>query len=197
VSAFADFDPDDGALLKLIAGTWSDKLRELFDVTVPEANRVYQRLREIAETYPNPHSHGGFPKKGAALWFHLDGVGAIPAGLSDIRSSPHFELFPVVGERFETICAERDAADRWLRGGVYRAGFEWIDAGSTRRRVRPRVSPTVPGVRSCASGGTGGSDHRRRGVREPRHQHGLVTKPTYWSGFERICELRGYCTPRK
>ena len=129
VSAFADVTPEGGALLSFIGDWWSDKFRRLFDMGDAATNRVHQHLHEIAETYRNPYSHGGFLKKGASLWFHLEGIGAIPAGLSDIRSSPHFELFPVRAERFETICAELDSTDKWLRNGIYQAGFEWIDAG--------------------------------------------------------------------
>jgi hypothetical protein len=129
VSAFADVTPEGGALLSFIGDRWSDKFRQLFDLGDAATNRVHQRLHEIAETYRNPYSHGGFLKQGGSLWFHLEGIGAIPAGLSDIRSSPHFELFPVRVERFETICKELDATDKWLRDGIYKAGFEWIDAG--------------------------------------------------------------------
>jgi hypothetical protein len=128
VSAFADVTPEGGAVLSFIGARWSDKFRQLFDIGDAATNRVHQHLHEIAETYRNPYSHGGFPKQGAALWFHLEGISAIPAGLSDIRSSPHFELFPIRAERFETICAELDATDKWLRNGIYQAGFEWIDA---------------------------------------------------------------------
>jgi hypothetical protein len=129
VSAFAEVTPEGGALLSFISARWSDRFRKLFDMGDTATNRVHQQLHEIAETYRNPYSHGGFLKQGASLWFHLEGIGAIPAGLSDIRSSPHFELFPVRAERFETICSELDAADEWLRNGIYQAGFEWIDAG--------------------------------------------------------------------
>jgi hypothetical protein len=129
VSAFADVTPEGGALMSFIGARWSDKFRQVFDIGDATTNRMHQHLHEIAETYRNPYSHGGFPKQGASLWFHLEGIGAIPAGLSDIRSSPHFELFPVRAERFETICTELDATDDWLRNGIYQAGFEWIDAG--------------------------------------------------------------------
>jgi hypothetical protein len=112
----------------LIGDRWGDKFRKLFDLSDSEAKRSYDRLHEIAETYRNPYSHGGFDKQGAALWFHLDGIGAVPAGLSDIRSSPHFELFPIQPQSFATICATIDDTDRWLRGGRYAAAFEWVDA---------------------------------------------------------------------
>src|SRR6266568_2175830 len=98
----------------------------------------------------------GFPKQGASLWFHLEGIGAIPAGLSDIRSSPHFELFPVRAERFETICAELDSTDKWLRNSIYQAGFEWIDAGldvafdADSRREYRAFADAAPQARAAA-----------------------------------------------
>lgn len=129
VSAFSDLDPTGGALEDLIGNRWAEKFRKLFDLGDADAKRVQDRLHEIAETYRNPYSHGGFDKQGATLWFHLDGIGAVPARLSDIRSSPHFELFPVQPEDFATICADLDRTACWLRDGRYAAGFEWIDAG--------------------------------------------------------------------
>jgi hypothetical protein len=129
ISAFSDLDPTGGALEILIGDRWAEKFRKLFDLGNADAKRVYDRLHEIAETYRNPYSHGGFDKQGATLWFHLDGIGTVPARLRDIRSSPHFELFPVQPEDFTTICADLDQTASWLRAGQYAAGFEWIDAG--------------------------------------------------------------------
>jgi hypothetical protein len=129
ISALSDLDPTGGALEDLIGDRWAEKFRKLFDLKDAEDKGVYDRLHKIAETYRNPYSHGGFDKQGTALWFHLDGIGAVPARLSDIRSSPHFELFPVQPEGFVTICEDLDYTDRWLRNGRYSAGFEWIDAG--------------------------------------------------------------------
>jgi hypothetical protein len=129
VSAFSDLDPTGGALENLIGDRWAEKFRKLLDLGNSDAKRVYDRLHEIAETYRNPYSHGGFDKQGATLWFHLDGIGAVPARLRDIRSSPHFELFPVQPEDFTMICADLDQTASWLRDGQYAAGFEWIDAG--------------------------------------------------------------------
>jgi hypothetical protein len=129
VSAFADFDPTEGALGDLIGDRWGEKFGKLFDLSEPDTNRVYARLHEVAETYRNPYSHGGFDKQGAALWFHVEGIGAVPARLSDIRSSPHFEFFPVQPDSFEDICNLLNETDKWLRSGTYGPAFEWIDAG--------------------------------------------------------------------
>jgi hypothetical protein len=129
ISAFApEFDPTEGRLQKLIGDRWGDKFKELFGLSDPDAKRVYDGLHDIAKTYRNPYSHG-FERGDAALWFHLDGIGAVPATLSDIRSSSHFELFPVQPATFGAICAELDATDRWFRERPYAAAFEWIRAG--------------------------------------------------------------------
>jgi hypothetical protein len=93
---FVGFDPDGGRLASFIGDRWGQKLKTVFDLNADgEASRHYSRLYEIAETYRNTYSHGGFDKAGAAVWVHVPDVGAIPARLSDIRDSPHFELFPV------------------------------------------------------------------------------------------------------
>jgi len=76
------------------------------------------------------YSHGVFETGKAAVWFHLEGIAAVPGRLSDIRSSPRFELFPVQPEGFQTICDAFDATDRWLRGGRYAAAFMWMASGN-------------------------------------------------------------------
>jgi hypothetical protein len=129
ISAFSDLDPAGGALKSFIGDRWSHKLQKLFDLADPETKRMHDALHNIAERYRNPYNHGGFEKQGGALWIHLDGIGAVPARLSDYRHSPHFELFPVQPESFTELCAKLDAVDRWLLDGTYEAAFRWIRAG--------------------------------------------------------------------
>jgi len=129
LTAFTDFDPTNGALETFIGDRWSDKFKQLFDLQDSDNKRIYDRLHDIAETYRNPYSHGGFDKQRAALWFHVEGIGAVPARLSDIRTSPHFEIFPVRPEGFAEIQTTLTEIREWLRDGEYWAAFEWIDAG--------------------------------------------------------------------
>lgn len=127
--AFTGFDPSGGALEAFIGDHWGSKFKQLFEISSDGvAKRIYDRLHEIAETFRNPYAHGGFDKSRSALWFHLDGIGAVPARLSDVRSSPHFELFPIQTEGFAEICATLDETDAWLREGRFGAAFEWIDS---------------------------------------------------------------------
>jgi hypothetical protein len=127
--AFADLDPADGELQTFIGDRWGLKFKRLFDVSERSTKRVYEALHAIAETYRNPYSHGGFEKGSAALWFHVPGVAAMPARLSDYRDSPHFEVFPVQPESFDKICATLDGTERWLRQGIHGHAFDWIDSG--------------------------------------------------------------------
>jgi hypothetical protein len=60
---------------------------------------------------------------------HVEGIGAVPARLSDIRTSPHFELFAVQTDSLQEIRTVVDDTDAWLRSGQYAAAFEWVDAG--------------------------------------------------------------------
>ena len=130
VSAFSDVDPTNGGLQELLGDGWGRKFKKLFDIVDKEAKGVHDRLHEIAEMWRNPYSHGGFEKGNAAVWFHLEGIGAVPGRLSEIRSPPHFELFPVQLEGFQTICDAFDATDRWLRSGRYAAAFTWVASGN-------------------------------------------------------------------
>lgn len=127
--AFADQDPSDGALQTFIGERWGLKFKRLFGVSDRSTKHVYEALHAIAETYRNPYSHGGFEKGSAALWFHVPGVAAMPARLSDYRDSPHFEVFPVQPDSFDKICATLDGTEQWLRQGIHAHAFDWIDSG--------------------------------------------------------------------
>jgi hypothetical protein len=129
VLPFSGFDPSGGALATFIRDRWGEKLTKLFDVGKdPEASRHYNRLRDIAETFRNTYSHGGFDKEGAAVWVHFP-FGAIPARLSDVRDAPHFELFPVGEADLEEIVAAFEAVDEWLRQAHTEYGMHWAEAG--------------------------------------------------------------------
>lgn len=129
LTGFSGADPTDGALERFIGDGWGVKFKAMFDLAERDTKRMYDRLHEVAESYRNPYSHGGFDKQWAAFWFHLEGIGAVPARLSDIRTSPHFEAVAVQPHSFDAICKTLDETDAWLRSGRFAPAFEWIDAG--------------------------------------------------------------------
>jgi hypothetical protein len=73
------------------------KYKRIFDVNADaDAARFLSKLRAVSESYRNTYGHGGFDKFGATVAFHVPGVGAVPAVLSDIRTSPHFDFVRAV-----------------------------------------------------------------------------------------------------
>ncbi|EWC64554.1 hypothetical protein UO65_0161 [Actinokineospora spheciospongiae] len=128
--AFADFDPEEETVTGFIGLNWGDKFKRLFDLDADlVAQKKYEALRDLAETYRNTYGHGGFDKRGATVHFHVPGVGVIPATLSKISKTPHFGLVPAVVEDYNRICAVLDDFDAWIAAGAYRNAIMWIEHG--------------------------------------------------------------------
>ncbi len=102
-------------LVKFISKFWSEKFKEIFDIKNDNrAKYFYDQLEEIKEHYRNYYAHGEFEKSGASLYFHVPGLGAIPAQLSNIRNKPHFNFFPVEETNLTHICKVIDQFNEWL-----------------------------------------------------------------------------------
>jgi hypothetical protein len=126
---FLDFDVTDGGLRRFIGQRWGDKIKAIFDLSTEiDAHRHYELLRDAAESYRNTYGHGGFDKQGAAIYVHLPEIGAVPARLTDVRESPHFELFPVEEEGLTSLGATFDAVDAWLRRSSVRFGIRFAES---------------------------------------------------------------------
>jgi hypothetical protein len=130
VLPFVGFDPSDGALATFIGDRWGEKIKKVFEVgSDADASRRYNHLHDIAETYRNTYSHGGFDKEGAAVWVHLPDLGALPARLSDIRDAPHFELLPVDEKDLDEITKALAEVDEWLRTAKTKYGIRFAESG--------------------------------------------------------------------
>jgi len=123
---FMGFQPADGRLVSLIGAQWGQKYKLVFDMSTDhEAKRFYDRLREIKEEYRNPQAHGGFEREWWSMYFHLPGVGALPAKLVNHKYS--FE--PVSLMDFEDICRILDEFETFLNTGKSRYGIKFANAG--------------------------------------------------------------------
>lgn len=113
---------------------WGDKFKLLFDVnTDADAKAKFDALHRIAEDYRNTYGHGGFDKAGASFGFHLPGIGALPAALSNIRDSPEFDFLPVDAESFDQVRNVFDAVDVWLSDIANPHGMAWVKSGLDTR----------------------------------------------------------------
>ena len=146
---FTDVDPRNGTLEEHIGDKWGEKFKRVFDVQERDANRALAPVHEIAETYRNTFGHGGFDKQGATIGIHIDGIGAVPARLTDVRRSPHFELYPFGPASFREVTATLDEVDRFLREGPRAIAMRYIEAGldvpfDGRSRSRIRTAMRNP-----------------------------------------------------
>lgn len=111
---FSDYDREKDNLVEFVGSVWSDKLKRIFDFSDKNIQRHYSGLVHIKEKFRNTFAHGGFEKNGQSFYFHLPGYGAIPASMSGITNSVHFDSFPIDKNGFGQICSVFDAFDRYL-----------------------------------------------------------------------------------
>lgn len=129
--AFSDRDASQGRLLDFLGLSLSDKLRELLRPHQDAvARRHLEQLRELRETWRNPLAHGGIERGVGSLFFHIPGVGTVPARLTDVKNSIHFQYVPLAGDTFESVCRGFDHFDLFLsRRPPCRAALAWARSG--------------------------------------------------------------------
>jgi hypothetical protein len=114
---------------EMMKSRWGDKFRRVFDIASdPDAKRVYDRLRDVAELYRNTYAHGGFDKARGAFFVRFPG-GAIPASLSESRNRLRMGWFPVAEPQIASILEVLDEFDDWLRSGPASLAIRFVDAG--------------------------------------------------------------------
>jgi hypothetical protein len=130
VLPFINFSPAADDLVKIIGSQWGEKYRQIFDINQDKpAKLYYDQLHDIKERFRNTFSHGGFEKDGASLYFHLPAIGAIPARLTEIRNSPHFNFLPLAQADFNEVCSLFDEFDNWLESGKTQYGVLYAKSG--------------------------------------------------------------------
>jgi len=127
--AFTDVDPSGGALRRHIGDSWRDKYRRIFDMKDEEATRILGRLVELAEQYRNTYAHGGFDKGGATIGVHIDGIGPVPARLTDVLRAPQFEIYPFGPSSFGDLTTTLDEVDGFLRDGPQQLAMQYVETG--------------------------------------------------------------------
>lgn len=126
--AFQDFDPATDDLKTLIGSNWGDKYARILGNAEP-ASSYRARLRDVVERWRNMYAHGGFEKgHTASVYLHVPGIGALPVGLTEVRTSPLFTLFPANSNDIAGVFTLFDEFDAWLRTTLPDA-IAWIESG--------------------------------------------------------------------
>lgn len=127
---FTSFDPSKESVKAFIGLGWREKFTRVFSLDKDrKASEMFNTLRSISEEYRNTYGHGGFDKAGSTVAFQVPTIGPIPAILSDIRDSPHFDFVPTRETDFDTLCRSFDDFEGWLASGDLGNAWIWITAG--------------------------------------------------------------------
>lgn len=119
-----------GDLSRFLRARWDDKLNQIINVEHDRAAQlVLGRLRNLKERIRNPFAHGGVENDGGSLFFHLPGIGALPANFSQIKDSVRFSFMPVEHEDHQSACGLFDELDVLLESGDLTLPHRLVDAG--------------------------------------------------------------------
>jgi len=126
---FVGYNRDEDNLAEFAGLFWSDKFRKVLDFEDKETHRFYEALVGIKEKYRNTFAHGTFEKKGQSFFFHLEKYGAVPANMSGMRDSVHFNLLPIEQDGFDEICKLFDSFDNYLSNKALSNVWRFADSG--------------------------------------------------------------------
>jgi hypothetical protein len=125
--AFSDFDPTHEQLTAFIGSRWAEKYRRILG-TDKEATEHLARLTAVVERWRNPYSHGGFEKgHGATVYLHPPGVGVVPVGMTSVRESPLFSIFPADDTDITEVFKLFDELQQWVKSSKPQA-TRWIES---------------------------------------------------------------------
>jgi len=119
-----------GAFNTFLTSRWDDRLVALFEGELDDrAGALLGELRNVKASIRNPLAHGGVENDGGAFYFHLPGVGAIPANLSRYRGRLRMSFVPIPASAHAETCALFDAVDELLSKGPFQLANEFVRWG--------------------------------------------------------------------
>ncbi|MBL3610631.1 hypothetical protein [Rhodovulum sulfidophilum] len=128
--AFRGLQLNPGGLEDFLKKSWDEKLKTVLPLTDNhQAGVTLGKLRRIKERLRNPFSHGGVENDGGSLFFHLPGIGAVPANFSNFANSPRFSFVPIKVDNFDECCSVFDSVHDMLSTGPLAFPHRFVDAG--------------------------------------------------------------------
>lgn len=104
-------------------------MRFLFDLPTDKTARLlHERIKSVRDNLRNPLSHGGFEQGHRSIYFHVPGVGAMPARMTRRKDAVHFAFAPIGDRSFADICSLFDEFDIFLAESLPYA-WAWAQSG--------------------------------------------------------------------
>ncbi|MDR6586361.1 hypothetical protein [Herbaspirillum frisingense] len=113
----------------VLTARWDAKLKLVLGADVTTHKDLIGDLRRLKERVRNPLSHGGVENDGGSMFIHVPRVGALPANMSNTRSSTHFNFIPVDAPDHKKACEIFDLLDLVLKAGRLEWPTQMIAAG--------------------------------------------------------------------
>lgn len=126
--AFSISEQTSPPLLEFLAANWPTKARLVLDLTDSRIKASYDHLLRVREEWRNPIAHGGFMSKGASLFVHVPGVGALPAKLRRTADGVKVGL-RLSDESFSQIMCAFNEFDEILGSSHLRFALKWAQSG--------------------------------------------------------------------
>ncbi|HKO46873.1 MAG TPA: hypothetical protein VJV79_04080 [Polyangiaceae bacterium] len=127
-AGFANVPLPEGDFLAFLAEGWRAKARAMLDLGRPETKSFYDKLLAVREEWRNPLAHGGFLSNGGSLYFHLPGIGALPAQLRRTPTGVKLK-FTMQHSSFKEVMELFDGFDEHMKAGPLRHAVQWAEAG--------------------------------------------------------------------
>lgn len=125
---FVGFDASEERLTEFIGSRWGLKYERVLGRS-GDAKTYLNRLAAVVERWRNPYAHGGFEKgHNSTVFVHVPGAGALPIGLTAMRSRPYFSLSTATTPNIEDVFALFDEFDGWFSSAHPHAS-RWIESG--------------------------------------------------------------------
>lgn len=118
-----------GEFATFLGKRWDARLNDVGFGALPRAAQLLGQVRNIKDTIRNPIAHGGVENDGGAFYFHMPGVGALPANLSRYRGRMRMSFYPIASSTHEETVRIFDEVDKLLTSGPFELPNEFVRWG--------------------------------------------------------------------
>jgi|GEM_PF-1681035 hypothetical protein len=116
-------DPANGQLAQFIGSGWTEKFKQVADLTDSETKRQYDRLVALHEDLRNPAAHGEVESDGTDFRFILPGIGPVATRL--VAQKGMRRTYAWTHSTTPDILAELTEVEKWFASGFLARAIQY------------------------------------------------------------------------